>query len=347
MILLFLVNMPKTRRDRSVSFERSRKSPLPCSSSLPSESKHSNPPTTEDDLKEWEEARCPVCMEHPHNAVLLVCSSYEKGCRPYMCDTSYRHSNCLDQFRKSFAEASTATPTEEGTQPTAQSSDIVNVETLITGSQEEAKTPTLLAAESFSSMHKLQQKLVCPLCRGQICGWIVVESARDFMNAKTRSCACETCDFTGNYTDLRKHARLEHPQVRPSEADPERQRHWRRLERQRDIGDVLSTIQSSLGEDQDDDAMLPMDERGWITIFFLFRVWRPSSSPRSSSWSGTSRARTRAQHGSRRRSTRLWGESYDVEHGSFSVEDEESSDGGSVGWRRRVRRRLSTPDDEA
>ncbi|THG14601.1 hypothetical protein TEA_014218 [Camellia sinensis var. sinensis] len=33
---------------------------------------------------------------------------------------------------------------------------------------------------------------------------------------------------SGTYTDLRKHARTEHPCVRPSEADPERQRNWRR-----------------------------------------------------------------------------------------------------------------------
>ncbi|KAH0858403.1 hypothetical protein HID58_086664 [Brassica napus] len=33
----------------------------------------------------------------------------------------------------------------------------------------------------------------------------------------------------------------------PSEADPERRRSWRRLERQRDLGDLLSTIQSSFG----------------------------------------------------------------------------------------------------
>nr|GEV65037.1 hypothetical protein [Tanacetum cinerariifolium] len=37
---------------------------------------------------EWEEARCPICMEHPHNDVLLRCSSFEKGCHPYMCDTN-------------------------------------------------------------------------------------------------------------------------------------------------------------------------------------------------------------------------------------------------------------------
>ncbi|OAY68582.1 hypothetical protein ACMD2_14998 [Ananas comosus] len=43
---------------------------------------------------------CPVCLEHPHNAVLLLCSSYDKGCRPFMCGTGRRHSNCFEQFTK-------------------------------------------------------------------------------------------------------------------------------------------------------------------------------------------------------------------------------------------------------
>lgn len=351
--------MPKTRRDRSVSFERPRKSTAPCSSSV---TQPKTSPPSEDDLKEWEDARCPVCMEHPHNAVLLVCSAYDKGCRPYMCDTSYRHSNCLDQFRKSFVEGPAETPSEgagptespsEGLGPTEIMTTVESIETLVT-SQEEGKSQSQgsVVAE-IGSMHKLQQKLVCPLCRGQISGWVVVDLARDFMNSKTRTCASETCEFSGNYSDLRKHARSDHPQVRPSEADPERQRSWRRLERQRDIGDVLSTIQSTLGDDQDD---LPMDERGWITIFFLFRVWQPSPSSRSSSWSGTSRARTRGQLRSRR-SERHWGEGYDAdrasalraspERASGSIDHDDSSDDGSVTMRRRVRRRLSTPDDEA
>lgn len=50
--------------------------------------------------KEWDDARCPICMDHPHNAVLLLCSCHDKGCRSYICDTSYRHSNCLDRYRK-------------------------------------------------------------------------------------------------------------------------------------------------------------------------------------------------------------------------------------------------------
>jgi hypothetical protein len=50
--------------------------------------------------KEWDDARCPICMDHPHNAVLFLCSCHDKGCRSYICDTSYRHSNCLDRYRK-------------------------------------------------------------------------------------------------------------------------------------------------------------------------------------------------------------------------------------------------------
>ncbi|KAM0933340.1 putative transcription factor C2H2 family [Dioscorea sansibarensis] len=51
--------------------------------------------------KDWDDIICPVCMNPPHNAVLLVCSSYDNGCRTFMCNNSYRHSNCLDQYRKS------------------------------------------------------------------------------------------------------------------------------------------------------------------------------------------------------------------------------------------------------
>ncbi|GAB4832892.1 hypothetical protein Ancab_006910 [Ancistrocladus abbreviatus] len=336
--------MPKARRDHSGSYVRSRKSPIPSSSSHRSQPAPIFSENKEhEDLKEWEEARCPVCMEHPHNAVLLVCSAYGKGCRPYMCDTSYRHSNCLDQFQKSSPEASSAAPGQEGSLYPAQPSNGLNSGTTVTDSQK-MKTEEPSANLDFSGMNKFQNKLVCPLCRGQIGGWIVVESARCFMNAKSRSCACETCDFSGNYGDLRKHARLVHPLVRPSEADPERQRNWRRLERQRDIGDVLSTIQSSFSNDREDEDILPIDDRGWLTVFFLIRVFRPAGSSRGSNWSGTSR--TRAQERVRRMSIRLWGESYDTETGSGAIdEDCESSDGGSAPWRRRVRGR-TTPDDQ-
>uniref|UniRef100_A0A7N0TW75 Uncharacterized protein n=1 Tax=Kalanchoe fedtschenkoi TaxID=63787 RepID=A0A7N0TW75_KALFE len=54
--------------------------------------------------KDWEGATCSVCMECPHNAVLLLCSSHDKGCRPYMCGTSLRFSNCLDQYKKAYTK---------------------------------------------------------------------------------------------------------------------------------------------------------------------------------------------------------------------------------------------------
>ncbi|KAF2560954.1 hypothetical protein F2Q70_00018305 [Brassica cretica] len=259
-------------------------------------------------------------MEHPHNGILLVCSSYDNGCRPYMCDTSHRHSNCFDQYRK----ASKQTPTET----------------------EEAE------------QEKGKPKLTCPLCRGNIKEWVVDEPARCFMNAKRRSCSSETCEFSGTYSDLRKHARLLHPGVRPAEADPERQRSWRRLERQRDLGDLLSTLQSSFaggeGRSNNDDEIMSFDDGGWLTVFFLIRVFRPESSggarSGSSSWSGTSRARS--QVGVRRiRSSRLWGESYEGETGTSRRDGENnnnpSSDEQESGTqRRRVRRRFYIDDDD-
>ncbi|XP_057545209.1 uncharacterized protein LOC130824290 [Amaranthus tricolor] len=319
--------MPRTRRDRSVSFEGCRKSPAPCSPSLTCDIKAKSPLASEEDLIEWEDARCVVCMEHPHNAVLLVCSAYDKGCRPYMCDTSYQLSNCFDLFRKSCAEGTTAI-LSEGAEQQVQASEFVTVETVVTSQEEgEYQGPS---ATDIDSMHKLPEKLVCPLCRGKISGWVVLYPAHNFINAKTRTCALETCEFSGNYSDLRKHARLEHPHVKPSEADPERQQSWRQLERQRDIGDVLSTIQSSLVEELE----LPLAERS-ITILYL-------------SW--------------------LQDLNFDYDRASASVEDEDSTDvglafrhytrrrrlstsadssEGALALRRYVRRRLSTPDDYA
>lgn len=76
------------------------------------------------------------------------------------------------------------------------------------------------------------------------------------MNAKVRSCARDTCVFTGTNAELRNHARLKHPLARPSEVDLERQREWRRMERQRDLEDVLSTFQSALGEESGEEGLI-------------------------------------------------------------------------------------------
>ncbi|KAJ8751310.1 hypothetical protein K2173_016492 [Erythroxylum novogranatense] len=335
--------MPKDRKDSSKCFDRNRASPYTCSSSRSRRSSPRFPFECEKNIKEWEEARCPVCMEHPHNAVLLICTSHDKGCRPYMCDTSYRHSNCLDQFRKSCVETLTTHPPEENIFSTTNSSTAVNSESTVTDLQVGRTDDRTLYSGATSCDNNDQLKLVCPLCRGHIKEWIVMEAARHFMNTKPRSCSCETCDFSGTYSDLRKHARIEHPLVRPSEVDPERQRNWRRLERQRDLGDLLSTLQSSVGEERGDESILPIDDGGWLTVFFLIRVFRPGSSQRISSWSGTSRARARLSF--RRRSTRLWGETHEGEPVSSREEENDSSDGDSDPWNRswRVSPR-TTPD---
>nr|GMD32399.1 uncharacterized protein LOC109179705 [Ipomoea batatas]GMD33820.1 uncharacterized protein LOC109179705 [Ipomoea batatas] len=239
--------MPKDQRVNSLSTNRARASPYPCSLRDASPKSESSLPNVGDE-KEWEEARCPICMEHPHNAVLLLCSSLGKGCRPYMCDTSYRHSNCLDQFCKSSAAAqSIPIPVANTTSGTA-----------------------FHRGRTYAQFRSLEgQQLVCPLCRGQIEGCLVVESARAVMDSKPRSCSLETCNFTGTYIELRKHARNEHPSFRPSEADPSRESEWRRLQVQRDFGDTLSAYQSQFGDDLGEVDLLtdfPLDGGAFIDL---------------------------------------------------------------------------------
>ncbi|EOY26547.1 Uncharacterized protein TCM_028350 isoform 2 [Theobroma cacao] len=130
----------------------------------------------------------------------------------------------------------------------------------------------------------LQPKLVCPLCRGAIYGWSVVEPARRFMNSKARNCSSETCDFSGTYGELRKHARSEHPLVRPTEVDPERQHDWTRLERERDYEDMLSSIQPVVREESDGESIPDLDDfRSWLTLnlAYLTLALELISDPRS------------------------------------------------------------------
>ncbi|CAI9293346.1 unnamed protein product [Lactuca saligna] len=214
--------MPKVRRDNSVSTDKSRHSPYKCNTNTG----HSKRLEKDQNLKEWEEARCPLRDEkccacaasrsskrfgevffRKTNSTL--CSSHDNNCRPYMCDTSLRHSNCFNQFRKSFE-----TPATTGEPPS-----IATVQ---------------------------ESKVVCPLCRGQVKGWVVVEAAREFMNTKSRSCTSETCQFSGVYSELRRHARVVHPLVRPSEVDLRQRQEWRWLEGESDLLDFLRTLESTL-----------------------------------------------------------------------------------------------------
>lgn len=210
--------MPSDRRSSSHKY---RATPYSCANKNANKRTPKYPSLPIGNKDEWEETRCPICMEHPHNAVLLQCSSREKGCLPYICDTSARHSNCLDQFQK-----------------TSMNDD------------------------------EQETKLVCPLCRGQINKWIVVNSAREFMNSKTRSCSMGTCDFSGNYSQLRAHARRQHPRVRPTDVDPERELEWTKLEQEIEQQDMLNM---QFEFDEDDDAIEIMD--GFYEV--ASPIWEP------------------------------------------------------------------------
>ncbi|ERN04473.1 uncharacterized protein LOC18432649 [Amborella trichopoda] len=360
--------MPKDQRSRSLSFRHSRASPFPCSSSR-DKSHHSFSKTSinkAEDPKQWDDVRCPVCMEHPHNAVLLLCSSHDKGCRPYMCDTSYRHSNCLDQFRKAFTK--TQVSEAEGAVHNGDSLALYGSLEAVHGSgsgvAHDGSGPVHGGEEVVHGGDSGQSMvgLACPLCRGQVKGWTVVETARGFMNLRPRGCAAEACGFVGGYAELRKHARAEHPTARPAEADPSRERDWRRLERQRDLGDVLSTIRSAMpgammlgdyvlesggisDEENNNEFVIGGDDGNWLTVFLLFQVFRPGVGSMGITGGPIStrfRGRRRGVASSRRR---LWGEGLegggDDEDGGDGDDDGDGDGLTADGGRDRTRRTLN------
>lgn len=256
---------------------------------------------------DWEGVICPVCMETPHNAVLLQCSSHEKGCRPYVCDTSYRHSNCFDQYLKAhLACQKSCSNRHESNQPGFEEnldSSRGSESTLgaLTSVQEVPQQTSVIGSLEATSGERNSQTLrgssqrdllglLCPLCRGHVQGCEVVKTARDVLNRKVRVCAREACSFAGSYEELRAHARRDHPTARPAEVDPARQRSWVRLERQQELGDVLSVIQSAMphatvsgdyaidGEEDPVDNVDPSflyEEGHLLTVFLLFQVFGP------------------------------------------------------------------------
>ncbi|XP_076894904.1 uncharacterized protein LOC143547337 [Bidens hawaiensis] len=157
----------------------------------------------------WEDITCPICLSSPHNCVLLQCTSYKKGCRPFICDTSHLHSNCLHRFQT--ANKISVSP---GSNPP-------------------------LTSDATS-------KPLCPLCRGDVIGWVVVNEARVKLDGKKRCCEEEKCTFTGTYMELSEHAEVEHPHACPSKIDPARQQDWDNFQQSSDIIDVLTTIHSEV-----------------------------------------------------------------------------------------------------
>ncbi|KAI9116025.1 hypothetical protein K1719_012955 [Acacia pycnantha] len=288
--------------------------------------------------KELDEVSCAICMDHPHNAVLLHCSSYEKGCRSYICDTSYRHSNCLDRFKKMQANSKDTSNLSSSlvntNNPGSRQGDVQdpsrhfnspNEGILETVDSETLQDRAELEELDVENSSETKLSLKCPLCRGTVLGWEVVEEARNYLNLKKRSCSRESCSFVGNYLELRRHARRVHPTTRPSDVDPSRVRAWRHLERQREYGDIVSAVRSAMpgavvmGDYiiENGDGRFSGDQEGsmgdssggpWWTTFFLFQMIGSIENareprPRSRAWT---RYRQPAGGSSDRRY--LWGE---------------------------------------
>ncbi|KAL6846478.1 hypothetical protein ACP4OV_023926 [Aristida adscensionis] len=148
----------------------------------------------------WTDATCPVCLECPHNAVLLLCSSHDNGCRPYICATNFRQSNCLNQLVKSCGHKS---------------------------------------SEELGSM-----ELKCPLCRGEVKGYTLVEPARQQLNKKRRKCMQDGCSYIGTYRELCRHVKKKHPSANPRAVDPVHALRWRRLIFRSSLQDMICSTTS-------------------------------------------------------------------------------------------------------
>ncbi|KAL2974749.1 hypothetical protein AAZX31_14G121500 [Glycine max] len=207
----------------------------------------------------WDDVACPICLDFPHNSVLLHCSSYDKGCRAFVCDTNQLHSNCLDRFKNSCGMPSSPVSNATSTETTENSDD--------------------------HEVSNGQCNLTCPLCRGEVSGWVIVDKARIHLDEKKRCCDEVRCTFMGSYLELQEHAQLEHPHARPSKIDPARQLDWENFQQSSEIIDVLSTIHSEIPrgvvlgdyviEYGDDDARdefedFPGDEGNWWTSCILY-----------------------------------------------------------------------------
>ncbi|KAF8655168.1 hypothetical protein HU200_061307 [Digitaria exilis] len=86
----------------------------------------------------------------------------------------------------------------------------------------------------------------CPLCRGSVSGWIPAGEVRQYLDRKLRTCSHDSCKFVGTYEQLREHARTAHLLTKPAHIDLSRKRTWDRLEREQEVGDVISAIRSQI-----------------------------------------------------------------------------------------------------
>ncbi|GAA0142064.1 hypothetical protein LIER_03049 [Lithospermum erythrorhizon] len=205
---------------------------------------------------------CPICLDSPHNCVLLQCSSHDKGCRSFVREHDHTGSETND-------------------------------------------------------------RPICPLCRGEVTGWIIPGNVRLHLDEKKRCCDEAKCVFEGTFKELRKHVQLEHPNAKPPKIDPARELDWENFQQSSEIIDVLSTIHAEvprgvvLGDyvieygdnnSEDDFNHFPIDKGNWWTSCIFYQVFDSFR---------TSRNRRRLRVGDARRGNRRL--SYDA-----SISDEGS-----------------------
>lgn len=270
--------------------------------------------------KTWDDVICPICLNFPHNCVLLQCSSYEKGCRPFVCNTDHLLSNCLDRYKEA----------NDRLCGSKSWSSCDNQEILILGPT--SKLPA------------------CPLCRGEVSGWTLVDKARTHFDVKKRCCEEEKCLFTGNYLELQKHAEVEHPYAWPSKVDPVRKLDWENLQRSTEFIDLLTTIHLEVpngiilgdyvveyDEDNSDDDVDDFhgDEGKWWRSCILYQIFGSF---------GTCRSRRRSSGGdSKRGNRRLTRDTSISDEGSVSsaeyADNGDDGDGEFTGRRELSRER--------
>jgi len=250
-----------------------------------------------------EDVACPICLDFPHNAVLLRCTSYEKGCRPFICDTDQTRSNCLERFKGAHGLPA-------------------NVK---------VSSRTLAPLNSIHIISSnANNRPACPLCRGDVIGWFVIDEARLHLNQKKRCCEDSCCSYVGNFHELQKHTQQKHPNSRPSEIDPARQVDWENLQQSSDIIDVLSTIHAQVpngivlgdyvieyGDDEagDDYEVYHRVRANWWTSCIFCKAFCRSTG------GGRRRTRTRERRSSgTRNSNRSSQESFSLEVPTRSVD---------------------------
>ncbi|XP_056843010.1 uncharacterized protein LOC130495614 [Raphanus sativus] len=63
-----------------------------------------------------------------------------------------------------------------------------------------------------NNMNRVTKVMNCPYCRGEVYEAMKLHSGgRRALNAKSRSCAFENCNFSGTYSQLKNHLKADHP----------------------------------------------------------------------------------------------------------------------------------------